>query len=674
MRKICSIAVFLSIATLIAIILCRSAIKEASVFLASLLLFVMPGFPLVSILYGKGYIVNLRGIAFACIIGLSISCFLSAIIVFLAGWNLVGIALAIVAFSAALYFIARRVVAPNITPSNSVPWDKVDSAIILIFLCIALMSVAYPYINVGRHTDRGYAYTSLFSHDFSLRASKSIAVSRDIPPKHMEFAGEMMRYYWLSYVFPAFVYIASGRSLSMHNIMLLVQIAQITLFICIMYSVFRLFSRNRKVLFLSMLLGLCAYSFNWIYILFKFIANRIPVSFVSENLLEFSNMSHGFYVFFLFQPEAIMALSILLIIMHILHDLSFKPDSKLAMLTVGVLLGLAIGIETITGVILVLWITLVAAMKALIRRKEGLREVLRAFPLLLVPSLVICSLLFYMGMFSYNGMGMGIAPNKLVIITLPFFFLLEYGAMFVFGMAGLIILWKHRFALNFIPVILLGTLSLFFVLFLGQSMEEHLGVIKVGRIFQLALLILSAVFLEYIFTARNKRKLMALTVCLVALGVPTFFVDICTGSNIWDVSSTTYVSDADHKACEWIKRNVPTDAVIQSAPSYPGYYSYSLMTMSAERRTALGPWKIAAMLHGAVDDVPMRHQDIKELFSTSDAAIAQQLIEKYGIQYIYFGPHEISTWPDGASKFADRKDLFTKVYSNDGVNIYKTHF
>jgi hypothetical protein len=360
--------------------------------------------------------------------------------------------------------------------------------------------------------------------------------------------------------------------------------------------------------------------------------------------------------------------------MYILYDSSFQTKSKYVMLTVGTLLGLAIGIETFTAMILSLWLFAIAIMKVSKDRKEGFQEVLRTLPILLAPVVVLLSSYLIVGMFSFNGAGLLISPYKTIIIMAPFYFILEYGPMLVFGITGFIMIWKYKSIQKFIPVILLGALSLFFILFLSQSMEPNFGVLKGRRILQLVFLILSGAFFEYFFANVHKRSLVVLTLCLFSIGIPSFFVDIYTGSNIWDASNTAYVSDTDHKACEWIKSNTPVDAVIQSSPSYPGRYEYSPISLFAERRVAIGPDKLASMLHDKVNEAPSRYKEIEDLLSTSDLVLAQHLISKYHIQYIYFGPYEKSRWPNGAAKFEERPDIFLKVYSDSGVNIYKTLF
>jgi len=583
-------------------------------------------------------------------------------------------------FSGCLYFFSRKAKIPLLSVDNKYEWDNTDYTILFTFLIVAIASVAYPFLNVGKLTNHGYAFTSLFAHDFISRVSFTASVSHELPPKHFYFSGKTMQYYWISYAFPALIYSTSKFKISLQNILLLTSILQTTLFVCILYSTFRLFIRNKQVLVVVMLLGLCAYSYNWFYVLFKTIAlHAMPEQYltvlVKRRLLEFSNIAHGYYRLFLFQPQSIIALSTLLVVMNILYDCSFNFRSGLTFI-IGILLGIALGLQSYTGMTLILWLLLTISIYAFIERKESFLKTVKTLLILTFPLLCLIFIYFLMGIFSFSqDKAIKLTTNKISVYYAPLFFPLEYGPMLFLGILGSIIAFKNSYFRNLKPILLLGLLSLFFILFIRHPAEKDLGILKSGVIFQVALLIFSGIFFEYIWENMKTRKVIRiLSLCVAFSAIPTFLIDIYITSDIENTNQTSYVNPADYKAYRWIKANTPRNAVIQSAPRYsftPDAYDISPIAMLGERQMAVGHWKLSAMLHDSPEQVPLRYKDIKELFSASDLKRTVELISKYDIDYIYVGQNELSLYGQSVRKFEEHKDLFDLIYSIDGVNIYK---
>jgi len=74
-----------------------------------------------------------------------------------------------------------------------------------------------------------------------------------------------------------------------------------------------------------------------------------------------------------------------------------------------------------------------------------------------------------------------------------------------------------------------------------------------------------------------------------------------------------------------------------------------------------GQWR-KAYLQGT------RQQDIQTLYTTTDWQTAQEIINSYGIRYVYVGPLERSTYPVNEEKF----DHFLKrIYQQGNVAIYE---
>ena len=132
---------------------------------------------------------------------------------------------------------------------------------------------------------------------------------------------------------------------------------------------------------------------------------------------------------------------------------------------------------------------------------------------------------------------------------------------------------------------------------------------------------------------------------------PFFFTDNYIASDVSNPS--TYVRKADIEATNWIKKNLPLEAIIQAEPNYPEIenekkplYSYSLIPIFAERRTAIGEWKASSQEHSRPSEVRERFHSVKKMFFTTDIYECVQILKKYNIEYIYIGELEknVSEW------------------------------
>jgi uncharacterized membrane protein len=74
-----------------------------------------------------------------------------------------------------------------------------------------------------------------------------------------------------------------------------------------------------------------------------------------------------------------------------------------------------------------------------------------------------------------------------------------------------------------------------------------------------------------------------------------------------------------------------------------------------------GQWRDAS-LQGT------RQNDIQALYTTSDWATVQEIINKYNIRYVYVGNLERSTYPVNEQKF---EPFLKKIYQQGSVTIYE---
>jgi uncharacterized membrane protein len=123
----------------------------------------------------------------------------------------------------------------------------------------------------------------------------------------------------------------------------------------------------------------------------------------------------------------------------------------------------------------------------------------------------------------------------------------------------------------------------------------------------------------------------------------------------------------DPAAIDWIRANTPGSAVVLEAvgPDYSAFGHGRISTFTG-RPTVLG-W--------GGHEVQWDHQpgtreaDVSTLYRTRDLARARELIARYGIEYVVFGPIERTTYGDGG--LAKWDQLGEKVFDREGTAIWR---
>ena len=64
-----------------------------------------------------------------------------------------------------------------------------------------------------------------------------------------------------------------------------------------------------------------------------------------------------------------------------------------------------------------------------------------------------------------------------------------------------------------------------------------------------------------------------------------------------------------------------------------------------------------------------RGEDVERLYVTTDVAEARELIDRYGVDYVVFGPIERTTYGDAG--LAKWDELGEQVFDRDGTTIWR---
>jgi uncharacterized membrane protein len=123
---------------------------------------------------------------------------------------------------------------------------------------------------------------------------------------------------------------------------------------------------------------------------------------------------------------------------------------------------------------------------------------------------------------------------------------------------------------------------------------------------------------------------------------------------------------ADYAAIQWIKANLKEGVIAEAVGG--SYTQYARISAHTGFPTVLG-WDFHEIQwRGSAEPQGSRKEDIQHLYETRDPQEALGIIQRYGIDYVYIGPLERTTYRSlFEPKFASFMDL---VYQEGEVSIY----
>jgi uncharacterized membrane protein len=129
----------------------------------------------------------------------------------------------------------------------------------------------------------------------------------------------------------------------------------------------------------------------------------------------------------------------------------------------------------------------------------------------------------------------------------------------------------------------------------------------------------------------------------------------------------------DLTAMQWLRQNVQGIPTIVEANT-PLYRWGSRVSIYTGLPSVIGwDWhqkQQRSILPGQV--IEHRIQDTNAIFASTDQQQLEHLLKLYDVQYIYVGPLErIYYAGDGINKFDQPNDLWSLIYSNEQVKIFK---
>jgi len=201
-----------------------------------------------------------------------------------------------------------------------------------------------------------------------------------------------------------------------------------------------------------------------------------------------------------------------------------------------------------------------------------------------------------------------------------------------------------------------------FALAVALLLWFRLITLEVGLMFLGAILVpLLAQALDILFSYVEKTKVAAHANYLWAAIIIVFILtsvlpSIAYGSEVVKFS----VSPAEIDALVWLRDSTPAGSVVLSTVS-----EGNLVAAIAQRKTAVDD---DFLLIRESDDV---FEDVKQIYTSILKTGAVELLNKYGVNYIYLSPRATAEFGITELKYAE-KDCFDLVYDVSEVKIYKS--
>jgi len=639
------------------------------IFITAFTIFITPGIFLCRFMYN----LNTKELFFiGSPLGIGISCLLSAIIAFFWGFNPYYFIITILSSTIFLLF-AKKKSKENLLTNINFNTNKILSYSIISVSILLTIS----YSNFGKLTANGYIFKDLFATDLLHHMSVFVRLPKGIPPQNPYFSDGLWNYYWISHIFPAFVYSLSGFKLFSRDIMVLTSLTYSVLFIGTLFYLITTFYDDNKIIILLMTISLVAYGYNDIFVLFKYIVLRLPESWVKFFHLnyfimdayggQYTGYSHGWFRNLLVEPHSTLALSLLFILI-ILMKRHTRTSIKTNYLFQGLLLGIILSCDAFIGTISICWYMTNFFIELWIKKRN---ESFTNFIISLIPIVLIFITLCSLKILNPGSNHLVFKPYYKMIICSPLYFLIDYGPMSIFGAIGIFLLIKTKNLKYFSSLIILIIICLFFMFFVNVADVGSTQMIrKGGMAIRIPLIIFSGISLTYLFEKHHrKRSILVILTLVLALAIPTPFNDIYMLSDIKAKSGIYSVKMEDFKAYQWIRKNLPLNCIIQDFPT-----GITPLLAFAERRVCLGDWEHARASGAGAEKVAKRFNDIRRLFKTNDLNLAINIIKKYQIDYIYVNLETRQKFIEGCKKFDAYQKFFKKVYSQDGISIYKVSF
>jgi hypothetical protein len=594
-----------------------------------------------------------------------------------------------------LVFLAARQIP---SPLVRLPaWTRRDRTALLGVVLLTLAIAVPPFLRAGASDPAGNRYyRAYFTADFVWHEALTSELAKFAsPPRNPYLAHRRIHYYWTYFLLPA----AAAGSLPngmdhVETILKVNAVGTALLFVSAIFLFAWTVAPRAWPVAAGVMMAILSSSAEGIYALWRFWQRGVPLGEVRNlNIDALSNWwpPHGLRIdglqrCFWWVPQHSIAYALGLIALAVTTAAGSGAPIAAIVIAGLALAGAAMMNPFVGGVFSLVWGLTVVVDAA--RSGDFVRRVLR-HAVAVVP--VALAILWCVGNQMVEGAGgalqfgwLGEARNGPVWTLL-----LSLGPVLVAALVGLLACRRPKggsptdrggFRLQaegsrpLAPAVL-GLAALLLMYFVRLDVDRAWVGFRAGQIFLVAAPALIACGLSAAGTWR--RVAIAVAIVAAAIGAPTTIIDTYNAQDITNFAQspngpwTVTVTAEEQQGLDWLRRETPTDAVVQMDPLARERSTWSLIPSRAQRRMAAG--RPISLLGGTQNDSEYgeRSARVKTMYATPDAPAAWDIARALRIDYIWIDRTERTAYPSGMAKFDVSPDRFEPVFRNPEVIIYR---
>lgn len=595
------------------------------------------------------------------------------------GYILHSVLLALLSLAApmsAVTILAYLVVAVCLArPWRFFPTTAVECAP-LVWMLAAVAVCSLPLAKIGAATDGGgFAYRAYFNADFFKHLGITAALANTgIPPANPYLSGHLLHYYWFFYVIPAYWTKILPSYPLQYMLVQFTLVGSLSFVGCLHVALRRLIGSGRMVPYLALLLLLFAGSFEGIYGIHRlYLQHQDWRAFTTLNVDGLTRwywqtpQVDTLYRALLYTPQHLLAVCILLLWLTARK----QPMTRVALAVFYSAIFATLGFAAIIGALFIFTVVVFAVIDFARAPSRKWKEIA------LAAGLGVAFLVLYFPVFRQfqaGGQLMKIGLVARIWEHLPGYLVLNWGAILFLGVAG--ILWSPRgFPRPTLCFLLLS--SLLCMHFVQDNVGGSEVTLKLGYLVDLCFLLFSAGFLDRLIGAfQGKRAAVitaaAVTILLVLPASVTWWIDFINSQDVSNTRFTTYVSGGDALALDWMRKNLPADAVVQNDALEGQNQRVSLVPCFGERSVYLGDRFHARAFQVSADEVKERERVVTALFRAPSAQAAAAIAGESGIGYLFLSSSDAREIGNLRSRFPPPY-FSTLVEGEDGAALLRVN-
>jgi hypothetical protein len=556
-----------------------------------------------------------------------------------------------------------------------------DVPAVLLLLCVVPLVVGRPYARVGEAVADGRAYRAYFTADFVWAMAVVAEVSKgDVPPHNQFLRDQPLNYYWTPHLLSAVEYRHLSTRATLEAVMLVNALAFGLIFVAFLYAFTRHFTRSPALAAVGCFAAILLTSFEGLDRLFVIWRDGLPLAHLTS--LNIDSVTRWFYGalpvdglhrLLLYQPQHhAMAYALGFSTLMVLAQ-ARNPARPLLMALVGVLLAASVMISAFAALMLTVMAALYAAI--LIGRRRAWRAFLLCALAAAIPLAAAAAASLLLRYVTRSESILELIVNEGAIarpwIALP----LSFGPMLATVAAGLTLAALRRDAALLPLGIVVGVSAFFFVFVNVRDHQDVYVGFRAGHFFFMAAAPLTAVVIGVLWRGSPavRRTAAAAGISLALAAAPTVAIDLYNTQDITNREMgpgfrwTLVLSHDELAALAWIRRETPTDAIVQVNPLVRDPETWSYIPTFAERRMAVGlpismvplePYRVAS-------------RRMRLLYGAETAQDAFDVAWRNSIHFLVVGPPERTAYPTVERMLDAAPLLFPLVFRNDAVSIYQ---